>query len=150
MRVIVDAPADWSHQRVPGAGEAYANPARSVVIEIGALVPAPLDGAAFVRAVVTDAVGEVRVEASSVARSTCGWTFDWIECAVLGPDGAVREVRLVAIYQFLARVAVIRAAARDAAGLRGEREAIERVLASARPDWRDERVAAIAELWAEA
>ncbi|MCE9572191.1 MAG: hypothetical protein K8W52_03460 [Deltaproteobacteria bacterium] len=150
MRVVVDTPADWLHQRVPGAGFAFANPARTVVVEVGALVPAPLDGPAFVRAVVTDAVGEVRVMASATERSACGWAYDWIECVILGEDGEVREIRLVAIYQFLARVAVIRVAGRDAAALRAERDAIERLLASARPDWRDERVAAIAELWADA
>lgn len=42
----------------------------------------------------------------------------WIECAILGDDGDLREIRLAAIYQFLARVAVIRVAGRDAAALR--------------------------------
>jgi hypothetical protein len=149
MRVIIETPADWLHRPVAGAGEAFANPARTVVIEVGLLVPAPLDGAEFVRAVVSDAPGEVQVLASTVVTSACGWSYDRIECAVLGADGAPIELRVVAIYQFLAKVAVVRAGARDAETLRGEREAIDRALASARPDWHDARVASIAELWAD-
>jgi hypothetical protein len=145
MRTVVAEPASWQAR-----GGVLASPDGGVTIEIGALVPAPLDGPAFVREVLNDADGEVRVVASQPATSACGWPYDRIECVVVDGDGRAREARIVAIYRFLARVAVIRVRAADPVALGAARAVIEAVFASARPDWRGDRIAALAELWADA
>jgi hypothetical protein len=79
-------------------------------------------------------------------KTELGWPLE-ITHAIVELDGALVENRLIGIYQMLDYVAaaIVRVAAPGV--FTQERDWLLGMLASGRPEWHDEEVVALAELW---
>jgi hypothetical protein len=96
----------------------------------------------------TDILGGA-VVATDEMSTDLGWPFVFAHGAVASPDGAIVEHRVGGFYRFFHFVAAVIARAATADELSRQLPELIAVARSACPDFRDDKVVALAELWGE-
>lgn len=118
-------------------------------VEIEALQPAPEDVRGFVSSVLSRcSAGEIMPPAEGPARlkTATGYVLQAFETQVY-EAGKLKELRIVAFYEFLSFMSVVTISAHDPQALGRQRERILQLLRSARPDFAGQGIAALSELW---
>jgi len=121
-----------------------------VIVHAGAIVGSPDDESRWrVDRARADLPPDARVEvtAESSLATHQGWPILAAHCTASDPSGAVIEQRIVAYYNFLHLVAVVLVRAQTSEAFTAHRGAIDQIIRSAQPDFRDGAVLALSELW---
>ena len=153
MRVVLSVPAAWRETDVRGV-PTWVVPAppmqADVMVHAGSIVAVPDDLAGWKE-------GRARVElpAGTIARSlgalsietTDGWPVEVSRWTCTDASGVLLEHRIVACYRFLHHVGVVLVRSREDSALAARTSEIDEIVRSARPDFRDEAVIALSELW---
>lgn len=152
MKLNLTLPSHWSLQTVgaellalcPGA-----DGKPELVMSYGPLVPIPDFEQAWVDATMGAALprgARLDLQSSTIVKAEVGWPIRLVEGQVVSAEGGVLERRLGAFFRFFeyAGAALVRG---SVSRFDAHRDDLLRALASARPDFRDERVVHLGQLF---
>jgi hypothetical protein len=150
MELELALPTDWSVHAAAGA-KVVTVPGFALVpdlvLEIQPLMRRRHIASEMLLASTLPVGATLRAIAARPVTAETGWPISLLEADVIGPDGRLLEVRLLAYYAFVVYAGVVLVRAGDRARLTASFDAILAVLRSGRPHFRDRAPAHIGELW---
>jgi hypothetical protein len=134
------------HLAVPSSGTVG-------VLRLHHLQPFPIDQDAWMSQTLSESLppqASLAAVATREHRTTYGWPMRIVEAKVIDKDQQTIELRIAAYYRFLDYCAAAVVSGLSPSRIAEDRAAVTALFESATPNWQDDEVVALVDLWDQA